>query len=685
MVYKSFGKVFLGTMLLNVLPIFDVKAQVVWEITPENNTDIKSELSNRIIQPLVLGRNVKGPNIGQEDSWELVLPSNHSSDDNHVEWKVLPPEAESEEKGNEWIVLPQDGYQLPRDQRIHVKERYQTPLNYEDAQYILNTLQPREEDYQLPLRLGLPVPTANQVPSSDIRLSSYQLSPFTPGEAGGTGNQNYGIHFDFGLTDSFQLSGFVTQADDPLYSTLNGFTTPPANFWESYGAGFKYRLASDKYRLYEDAPGRFWNLSLAGSIEAWNVGSGGCDSAQCKGQDDASPNIFNNSGRRVYTRNLVGSLTLPFSWNVTPRTQLSLSPGISFLPGSQGEGQGGKGNFYGNNFWISGGAFWRPFTHVELFSSALLPLGPGDNSFDENLSYQRVPIFTTGLSWNLNPRISLEGTLTNGWGATPATSLLALPSSNQLGYSTKFVFNSGAPDTPQLPLTLRQDSLSTGGITVNTALVPPDQNTHVWLNLDNKGNIFGSLSHSISNIFQLDLYQAGQFNQVNVAGGSPSTELSQNYATDGGLHWRVGGKAVALSPLRGAPIWTAGRISLGRNNDVQSYQGYIFAESINTWEANPWLALNVNPKIALSGVSDPWGIGLSANIQLGRDFQLIPELNVVASHPEATNTTLALRWLADPETTFVDLYISNAAGMVDIAQLMRVSDTRIGTKLSIIF
>ncbi len=672
---------------MQLLSLSTVQAQVVWELDSDVNEDKKSKLG-KSSSPYAAGINLKKEKADKPVSNNSSADSNNELADNkEVKWEVVPENPIEKRETTVWEILPEPNTEMD-DKQLQDKFyglEIQRPENIEEAEQILRSLQPTPEDYQLPLRLGSAVPTANQVQESDIRLSASQISPFSAGVAGGTGNQNYSLQFDSGITDRLQLSGFVSQADDPLFAKLKNFSVQPGNFWESYGAEVKYRIASDKYRLYEDAQGKYWNLAIVASLEGWNVGSGGCDSAACKGKDDASPNIFNNSGQRVFTRNLVGSLSLPLSWNVSKDWQISISPGVSFLPSTQGSGQGGSGDFYGNNVWFSGGSLWRPIPELELFSSALLPFGPGNNSFDENLVFERVPIFAGGITWNMNPRIALEGALTNGWGLTPATSLLALPSSNQLGYSARFIYNSGAADTPQLPFSPRQGSLSIGGLTVNTALVPPDGTTNVWANLDNKGNMFGSLSYSISNIFQLDLYQAGLFNGVKTAGGEPSSSLAQNYTTDGGLHWRVGGKAVALSPLRGAPFWTAGRISLGRNNDVKSYQGYIFAESINTWEANSWLALNINPKIALSGVSDPWGIGISANIQLGKKFQFIPEVNIVGSHMDATNTTFALRWLAIPESTFLDLYISNAAGLTDIAQLMRTNDTRIGGKVSIVF
>jgi len=161
------------------------------------------------------------------------------------------------------------------------------------------------------------------------------------------------------------------------------------------------------------------------------------------------------------------------------------------------------------------------------------------------------------------------------------------------------------------------------------------------------------------------------------------------YATDGGLNWRVGGKAVTISPQRGGPAWGAGRISLGRNNDPSSFQGYVFTEMIGTWEANHWLAFNLNPKLAWSGLGVPWGLGLSANVQLGPSFQLIPELNLVGSNVEASNGTLALRWLAlrrgARTSASVDLYVSNASGLLDMGQLLRTANARIGTRISVTF
>lgn len=546
------------------------------------------------------------------------------------------------------------------------KPAFQPPTSQQEAEALLKALWPTPADYVPLLRLGPAVTTANQVPDQEAQFSFFQLAPLAGGGVpGGTGNQNYVGRLDLGFTETLQISAFYSEADDPLFAQINGKSPNPANFWQSYGGAVQVQI------LNRNA----WKLGFAGSLEAWNVGSGGCDTFSCKDNISASPNIFNNSGQRVFTKNLVGSLALPLSWQASRALQLTFTPGVSFLPATQGSGQGGAGSFYGTNITVAGGGAWRLAPQLTLFGSGLIPLGPGTNSFNANLQFQRVPILSGGVNWAMNPRIGLEAALTNGFGGTPATAVLALPSDNQLGYTLRFSYNPTARDTPQPALSPRQRSIALGGLTVNTALVPPDGRTQLWANADSGGNVFGYVGYSISNIFQVDLFKSGWFNNV------PQTSpLADTYANNGAPQWRIGGKAVALSPLRGFPLWAAGRISFGRENPPGSGEGYVFAETINTWEASRSLALHLNPKLAWSGVATAIGIGLGANLQLGPSFQLIPEANVVASDIQQSNATLALRWLASTSLN-LELYVSNAAGLFDIGQLLGAQQARLGGRL----
>ena len=83
-----------------------------------------------------------------------------------------------------------------------------------------------------------------------------------------------------------------------------------------------------------------------------------------------------------------------------------------------------------------------------------------------------------------------------------------------------------------------------------------------------------------------------------------------------------------------------------------------------------------------AGLTQPLGIGVSANVQLGGSFQLIPEVNAVATDVGSSNGTLSLRWLPRP-TTALDIYVSNAAGVYDMGQLLKNDSARVGAKFTI--
>jgi len=52
----------------------------------------------------------------------------------------------------------------------------------------------------------------------------------------------------------------------------------------------------------------------------------------------------------------------------------------------------------------------------------------------------------------------------------------------------------------------------------------------------------------------------------------------------------------------------------------------------------------------------------------------------VGSEINATNGTLALRWLATSSTN-LEIYVSNAAGLFDMGQLLENTNTRVGGRL----
>jgi hypothetical protein len=545
------------------------------------------------------------------------------------------------------------------------------PQSLQEAEARRLALPPPADSYPSLLRLGL-LPAATFLEEGYGQFSFQQVSPGSGGVAGGTGNQNYGFRADLAVSGGLMLTAFYSYADDPLFAPITARPTQPANLWTAGGAGLRGRLAG----------GKAWALAAEGSLELFTVGSGGCFSNACSSSSD---NIFNTSGQQVLNRNVVGSLSLPLRWNPVPRWQLALTPAVAFLPATQS-----GGSFYGTNVSVGVGSTYRIGDQLDLFTSAVLPLGPGNNAFDASLTYKRVPILSVGATYAVNPRIALEAAVTNGYGLTPATAVLALPSApNEALLSGRFIYNPGAPDSPRPSFTPRQRSLTLGGLSVSTALLPPDGTTQLWFNGDSLGNVLGSTAYSVSNDFAFEVSGGTYGDAGSTATGATGSAAAfvNTYLGPGNVNVRLGGKAMVFRPIPGLPIWAAGRITVGRNFVSSSYQGYLFFETVNTWEATPWLAFNLNPKLAWSGLGTPWGVGLSANIQLGRSFQLIPEVNAVATSvggSNGTNGSLALRWLAN-ERTAVDLYASNASGMVDMGQLLGTAEVRIGGKVTVQF
>ncbi len=75
------------------------------------------------------------------------------------------------------------------------------PRSVAEAADLLNGLEPLPADYPPLLRLGPAVPTANQLGEQQGQISGFTLSSFSGGSASGTGNQNYSLRINAGLTD----------------------------------------------------------------------------------------------------------------------------------------------------------------------------------------------------------------------------------------------------------------------------------------------------------------------------------------------------------------------------------------------------------------------------------------------------------------------------------------------------
>ena len=504
------------------------------------------------------------------------------------------------------------------------------------------------------------LPLNNFLEYGNFQTSVKWKSSFQGGEAGGTGQQNPSFAFDYGLSDNDLLTIYFSEADDNLYNIIEG---QKVNYhWQNYAFSFKKELLNNNENSFA--------ISIVPTIEYWRHSSGTKDSKSIYNQQDSL------NGKDKFD-NLIGSLSLPISKKLSENFTALFVPGITFLPEKLGSKGIGK-NAYGNNFYIGSGFVFDVAEDLNLLFSYTTPFGPGNNHFDKDLNYTRKSIYSFGLGWDINPQIGIEGKITNSYGSTPSTGLLTIPSDNLPLYTANIIYRPYEKDTHLTLLNERDKSISNGGITVNNALIPKAGTSQFNFNYDEGGTFFGFYGYSLSNIFQVELLNIGSFDGLNF-GGDKNSNLYSTYLSDNNFNFRLGGKLLIFSPQKNDLFWVSLRTSVGRNNETN--QGYVFSELLNTFRVNNWLAFNISPKYFFSGVESFGGIGLSSYINLFDNLILIPEINTSIKNNSDLNSTLALRYSFSPEKS-LDLYYSNAAGVQDIGQLLKIKDYRLGFRFN---
>ena len=535
--------------------------------------------------------------------------------------------------------------------------------NLNNNQKVIKKISNKDKKEEELLQIEPHIPLNNYLNSGDFKLSSFWKSALDGGVARGIGHQNISVQFDYGLSDFSLLSIYLSETDDPLYNSIDGEKIP--NYWGSAALGYKKKI----FESYNGIN----TISIAGSLEYWNVSSG-------SNSKKSIYNEINNSVGHDRHDKFIYSLSLPFSKQLNKKTNIIIIPGATFIPNKLGDKNIGK-NFYGNNYFLASGLDFDVAENIQLVGSYTYLFGPGHNSFDKNLKYQRNSIYSYGINWDVNQIISFEGKITNGYGSTPSTSLLTIPSDNKPLYYLGGKYKPFSEDTKFIPLEEKNESLLFGGVTNNNALFPEKGGSQISLNSDDKGNLFAFYGYSLSNIFQLELLNIGNFNDLNLR-GIKNSGLYSTYLAENNFNYRLGGKLLIYSPQKDDLYWLALRTSLGRNDDTK--QGYLFTEFINTFRVNNWLAFNISPKYFFSGVESFGGVGFSSYINLSDNLMLIPEMNSSFRKDSDLNSTLALRYSFSPNKS-LDLYYSNAAGVQDIGQLLKDNEYRFGVKLNFLY
>ena len=643
-----------------------------------NNKKKRAKIQKRFVLPTViiglinfqpLNADVKWKSLNKnkntKNSIAVEKEKNYNSQENYKHKQIWIKELDSnnyERKGINWIPYEID----PNETDLFLDSKINKTS---DQKFKLI----KEEEYKrqvnfTPLSLGASVPNSYTLEKGDLRITFSQISPINSSYyGGGTGNQNYFGGIDYGMTNNLTLGIFYAHSDDPLHNRINSLGKQPANRWISTGSYFKLKSFSNKVL----------NISLHGSIENWNVKSGGCNLYRC---DSISNNIFNSSDNPVENDNLIWSISLPMNWKLSNNTEFVVSPRYISLPKNQGNNEG-SGAFYGANFGIGTGVIYKPFARLGLFNSAFFPIGSGNNSFDSSLNYNRKVIFNSGVNYSLDSNVAFEASVSNGFGETPSTGILTLPSANEALYKLKFIYrptNLAIGDVK----TLKKEKKPFNGLSVSNAHILEQGDKRMNINFNDKGTWFSRIEWGISEFSNIDITTSsiGQVDNQRInAFKSNVYWVRSHFHEPGELFIIGGGRLMLISQKENNVMSSSLRLSAGRLKGV----GWMFSEISNTLELSESLSFNLNPKIALSGTAKPIALGTSLHWEIMPGVSLIPETNI-AVKDSSTNWTFAIRFTPS-DNKFIDLYTTNSLGFVDTSQLLKADEQSFGINIGTVF
>ncbi len=544
-------------------------------------------------------------------------------------------------------------------------QKYEEKIDFSD---IYKKNENRELEFSL-TQLGITVPTAHTLEEGLWNIYGDQVFPISEGEVNGGANQNYSIFFNSGMTEKIMISTFFAIADDPLHKKIYSKESQPSNLWLNLGGGARFKIV-DREKL---------NLSIDSSLELWKVKSGGCNSGfgsiggDC---DDKTANIFNNNNNEpVVNENLIGSIAIPTTYDFSKFLNFTLVPKFTFLPDSQGN-QFGSGKFYGSNFGLGLGLSYMPHRKFKTYSSFYLPL-TGKNSFNQDLIFEKKIISTLGFLYSFDTKTAFEGYLTNSFGSTPSTSILTLPSSNELIVGSRFIYTPGGFFARKEPDPIKRNPYFLSHLSVNNTFLLGYGKRLSELNISEGGSFWKRLKFGISDKFDIDMsWETFSNNKKDI------NKFESAYLTPNTNAARIGGKVLLFGNNSKNSFNSALRLSLGRKVFSDNWRGYFFSELINSYHLNNNFSLHFNPKLA-SGNENIAGIGIGADYKINNNLTIKIEHNLALENAE-DNNTIAIRKSLQ-ESKFIDIYSSNAYSFIDMGQLQKSSSQKYGLRLGIIF
>lgn len=584
----------------------------------------------------LVNQNIKSEETSRND-WENIQLINGTQIDKKIEWKSIDNiDNRKINRGIKWKKL--------KDDELNKHEIYKKHNKINKLQLNNNNIRNVNDNNFDSLELGKAVPTADTINGGELHLEASQVSTFSGGLSGGTGNQNYFGSIKYGIKDYITLTGFYTEADDPLYRRINKLRYQPENKWSNYGTAIRWRLLNnDKNKI-----------AIEGSLENFRVGSGGCYGYNCKNE---SNNIFNLKKEKVINNNVITSLSIPITKKLNEKIKFTFAPKLSNLPNNQGN-KNGKGKFYGVNYGFGIGTSYKINKKTNTFISSYIPIN-STNSFNSNLIYENRAIYTLGLNYQIDQKINFEGYITNSFGQTPATSILSIPSSNEILYGGRVKY---IPTNKRYAINSRK---------AQNLKIKNEKITHVITNgIRSDGYLYNHIDLKLSEKFKLILTNEKLPENIKT-----DSNYVKKYMIPGSHIIRGGGRTSILSKERGDLFNSNFTLTVGRTlGEVRP--GYLFGELKNSIPIKNNVLISISPRIASTGTGSP------KQISTGLEFKLIPkskiEVNYNINIEDSENNTLLKTKSKINKDIGIEAYVTNGVGEIDMGTFYKTNGISYG-------
>lgn len=465
---------------------------------------------------------------------------------------------------------------------------------------------------------------------------------------GGTGAQVHNVQGDWAVTDRLQLGVSHQNYDDPFHKPING-ATPQLTF-VTFGASAKYRVWENDRMA----------VSILGGVEYLKYDT---------------PLIGTNAANAEH---MIYTLQAPISYRISRELQLHVTPGVSVFPDSIN-----GFDFHGTIPSLALGATWKPSERFLGYGSVNLPFGPGGNSISNTQTIVNTPVWTVGGRYNITPKVAFDLYATNGLGTSPATGILSFPPDGETvlagvkltytpgkgpGYRSSYRANRAAP------ITDRNRALQHDGFTLGSAatLTPGTFGGRAEYGADGAYALAGMFSPDQD--FQIE----GTIDKFSVDGSVGAAQVSNiNEA-----RYMVGVKLRWLDQNEGDRISLATRAMFGRDMASAGAVGTLYLSMPVSYDFSDRTTLTVNPRVAVFGNTETYGLGVGINHEILPGLQAIAEATAVGDG-ETPVWAVGGRYEIPNSGFGVDLHATNAIGNTGLGTLVAQDETRLVLGVSV--